>query len=244
MYPGLQPSVGNSVAFDTTQLGSARAGFTAQNAPTTGSLRVYWSALLRVNSIDALNAVNGMMLGGLNNSTGAGTLPTVVGAVLRIRKDATLNQYYIGTGMNSGTGTGGSGTNVQFDTATPRFEGQTYFVVGAYEMVAGAQNDRAYMWINPLPTTFQNNALEPSPTLTSAPGSGINDSSTIISSFNLRNVNTVGAPSVQLDELRVGTNWASVTPTPEPSVLLIMGFIGAVIVIAGKKRNKLQGLLA
>jgi len=237
-YPGLRHPVGNSVAYDTTQLGSARAGFTSQTSGT-----VYWSGLLRVNSISTLTSgTNGILLGGFNNAAGAGTLPTVYGNVLRIRKDATLNQYYIGTGLSAGTGSGVGGNIVQFDNATPRFEGETVFVVGAYQFVDGIQNDRAYLWINPSVATFMNNALEPAPSLTSAPGASIGDPVSSIASFNLRNVNTVGNPLLQFDELRVGTDWASVTPTPEPSVLLIMGFVGAVIIVAGKNRNKLQRL--
>lgn len=207
---GLQASVGNSVAFDTGQIGSARIGYTSQNAGT-----VYWSGLLKVTSVGSLsNGVNGMMLGGLNNAQGAGTLPTVVGAVLRIRADAAIptTSYFIGTGMNSGTGSGTGGANVQFETGTSyHAEGDTVFVVASYTFVSGATNDIAKMWINPDPSTFGAGS-EPSATLTSAPGSAIADSSASVNSFNLRNVNTVGAPGVLFDELRVGTTWADVTP--------------------------------
>jgi hypothetical protein len=213
-YPGLQASTGNSVAHDQTMTGSTRV----QVAPAAiNSGTVYWSALLRVNEIGTLTSgVNGMMLGGFNNTTGAGTLPTVVGAVLRIRKDANLNQYYIGTGMNSGTGTGVNGTNVQYDNVNGHLAGETVFVVGSYEFVPGATNDIARMWINPDASTFEA-ASPPAPTLTSSPGAAIADSFASLISFNLRNVNTVGNPNVQFDELRVGDDWASVTPVPEPA---------------------------
>ena len=84
-YPGLQPSTGNSVLFDTTQIGSARI----QAMPAAiSSGTVYWSGLLQVGAVANLNAVNGMLLGGFVTSGDAGTLPGTVGAVLRIRQSS------------------------------------------------------------------------------------------------------------------------------------------------------------
>jgi hypothetical protein len=131
------------------------------------------------------------------------------------------DSFYVGTGMNSGTGTGANGTNVQFDNANAHLEGQTVFVVGSYEIVPGATNDIARMWINPDVSTF-GAALPPAPSLISSPGTAIADSSAQLVSFNLRNVNTVGNPNVQFDELRVGDDWASVTPIPEPASLSLL----------------------
>ena len=231
-YPGLQASTGNSAAHDQTMIGSARV----QVAPAAiSSGTVYWSGLLRVNDIGTLTSgVNGMLLGGFNNSIGPGTLPTVVGAVLRIRKDVALSQYYIGTGMNSGTGTGtGGSTNVQYDNVNGHLAGETVLVVGSYEFVPGATNDIARMWINPDVSTFEA-ASPPAPTLTSAPGAAIADTFASLISFNLRNVNTVGNPSVQFDELRVGDDWASVTPVPEPASLGLLLIAAAVMCRRGR----------
>jgi hypothetical protein len=101
------------------------------------------------------------------------------------------------------------------------------FVVGSYEIVPGPTNDIARMWINPDVSTFEA-ASPPTPTLTSSPGAAIADSSAQIFSFNLRNVNTVGNANIQFDELRVGDDWASVTPLPEPASLGLM-LIAAVL---------------
>lgn len=224
-YEGLRPGVGNSALYDMTQIGSTRIQVTPS---AFNSGLVYWSGLVRVNNIGTLTTgPNGMLLGGFNNAAGAGTLPTVVGAGLRIRQDTSDPAvYHIGTGMNSGTAAG----NVQFDNVTPYAAGQTVFVVGAYEIIAGANNDKAYMWINPDVNSF-GAGLAPAPTLTSAPGGTVADSSAVILSFSLRNVNTVGNPGVEFDELRVGTTWADVTPVPEPTTggllgLGILCFIG------------------
>jgi hypothetical protein len=216
-YPGLQASGGNSVVFDMTQIGSAR--IQVGTAINTGTL--YWSGLLRVNDVGTLTTgVNGMLLGGFNNSVGAqGSMPTAVGAVLRIRKDGTDltgNSYQIGTGKSAATTAG----VVQFD-ATSYAAGQTVFIVASYDF--SSTDHVARMWINPDVSTFGTAAV-PAPTLVSSTAGG--NAFASISSFNLRNVNTVGLPTLQFDELRVGTEWASVTPIPEPaSLALLLGGI-------------------
>jgi len=231
-YSGLQSTVGASVLFDTTQLGSARI----QAMPSAiSSGTVYYSCLLRVGDVANLNAVNGMLLGGFVTSPDAGTLPGTVGAVLRIRQSSTAGAYNIGVGMNSGTAAG----NIQFDTVA-HAAGDTVLVVGAYDFVAGANNDMARMWISPNPADF-GNALAPTATLTSAPGGSVADSSANVLAFNLRNVNTVGTPTgVLFDELRVGTSWADVMPSavPEPAAACLLGS-GLLLVIVRYRARKL-----
>jgi hypothetical protein len=232
-YSGLQPAVGNSVLFDMSQIGSARI----QVTPTAISIgTVYWSGLLQVGSIANLNAVNGMILGGLVTSGDAGTLPSTIGGVLRIRQDSLDTAvYHVGIGMNSGTAAG----NVQFANSINFSAGQTVFVVGAYEFVPGANNDIARMWINPSPTDFTL-ASPPVPTLTAAPGGTVADSSANVLAFNLRNVNTVGTPTgVKFDELRFGTEWSDVMPAavPEPAAA---GLLGCGLVAAGCRRLRKQ----
>jgi len=236
-YSGLQSTIGNSVLFDMTQIGSARI----QVTPTAiSSGTVYYSGLLQVNSIGTLTSTGaGMLLGGFTTTLGASAAPPgTVGGVLRIRTDASDPAvYHIGIGMNSGNATGAGGANVQFDTA-PHTAGQTMFVVGSYEFVAGANNDIARMWINPDPADFAL-ALPPSATLTSAPGVAVADSSANLISFNLRNVNTVGLPTgVLFDELRVGTSWADVMPAaiPEPAAAGLLGL--GLLVAAGWYRSR------
>jgi len=232
-YPGLQPSTGNSVLFDTTQIGTARI----QAMPAAiSSGTVYWSGLIQVGAVANLNAVNGMLLGGFVTSADAGTLPGTVGAVLRIRQSSVdTTAYNIGVGMNSGTTSGAGGANVQFDSVAHAVA-QTVFVVASYEFVAGANNDIARMWINPNLSDF-GAGTPPLATLTSAPGVAVADSSANVLAFNLRNVNTVGTPTgVLFDELRVGTTWADVTPVPEPAAAGLLGLCMLVLVSRYRSR--------
>lgn len=232
-YAGLQASRGNSVLFNATQNGTARI----QIAPTAiSSGTVYWSGLVRVDSISTLTtSANGMLLGGFNNTAGyqSGN-PTAIGAVLRIRQDSVdANSYHIGTGLNAGTGTG----NVQFDNATSYAAGETVFVVGSYELVDGSNNDMARMWINPAVSDF-GSGTEPAPTLTSAPGGTVPDPFLSLISFDLRNINTVGAPTVLFDELRVGDSWADVTPVPEPGTGVLGAVAAAVLLSLQRYRRR------
>jgi hypothetical protein len=225
-YPGLQASGGNSVVFDMTQIGSAR--IQVATAFNTGT--VYWSGLLRVNDVGTLTTgANGMLLGGFNNTVGPQpSMPTAVGAVLRIRKDdtdLTGNSYQIGTGRSTSTTAG----VVQFDT-TAYAAGQTVFIVASYDF--SSTDHVARMWINPDVSTF-GAGTAPAPTLVSSTG-GANAFASI-SSFNLRNVNTVGLPTLQFDELRVGTEWGSVTPIPEPASLALL--IGGIAILLYRSKR-------
>jgi len=231
-YPGLASS-GNSVLFNANQNGTARIQI-APTAITSG--RVYWSGLVRVDSISTLTTgANGMLLGGFNNTAGyQSTSPGLIGAILRIRQDSVdANAYHIGTGMNAGTGTG----NVQFDNATSYAAGETVFVVGSYELVDGSNNDSARMWINPSLADFGADT-EPTPTLTSAPGGAVADAFTSVISFDLRNINTVGTPTVLFDELRVGGSWADVTPVPEPGTGILGGFAAVLLLSLQRYRRR------
>jgi hypothetical protein len=212
--PGMPAGVGNSVKCDITQAGTARIGIPG-GAKNTGTM--YWSGMLRVNAVNDLTTLpTGLLVAAFNNSTGAQqTSPTSLGSLLKIRKDANdPAKYVIGTGVNNVT------ANLVFDTAAPISAGQTVFLVASYTYNAGPGNDVARMWINPDPLTF-GAAVEPTATLSGGPGA--NAELGQVASFNLRNVNTVGDPDFQFDELRVGDSWASVTPEPASLILLGLG---------------------
>lgn len=214
-YGGLSPASGNSVLFNTTQLGAARIQV-VPSAASSGTF--YYSGLLKVTALGGLNAVNGLFFASFNSGAGAGTLPTTGTALMRLRTDPNdSSKFNVGIAKTTSTAAG----VVQF-SPTGFDPGTTLFVVAAYEFVTGGtQNDVAYMWINPDVSTF-GTPTPPPPTLVSAP-SGINDINLL--SFAFRNVNTVGNPTFMFDELRVGTSWADVTPVPEPTaaVLVVMG---------------------
>lgn len=98
-------------------------------------------------------------------------------------------------------------------TAVPLLEGQTYFFVGAQQIVTGLANDVAMLWISPDPGTF-GTATAPAPNVSVTTTTGGTDPSDVLTFF-LRNRS--GVPNLaSFDELRVGLSWASVTAPMVP----------------------------
>jgi hypothetical protein len=96
------------------------------------------------------------------------------------------------------------------------------------------------MWVNPSSATF-GAASPPSETLLATTAASATELSAI-ASFALRDVNTVGNPSVLFDELRLGTDWASVTPVvPEASSFVAFGLSG-IFAVAAIRIGKRCGL--
>ncbi len=213
--PGMPASTGNSVGFNTYQVATARIGIPG-GAITGGT--VYWSGMLRVNALnDLTTAAGGLMVGAFNNSTGPQeTAPTSLGGLLKIRKDTVdPSAYFIGTAVNT------NNTNLVWSPA--QAAGDTAFVVVSYTINSGAANDVVKLWVNPNPLDF-GAASEPAPTATGTVLAG-SEAFAQIASYNLRNVNTVGHPDFQFDELRIGDTWAGVTPEPASLVLLALGVL-------------------
>ena len=88
--------------------------------------------------------------------------------------------------------------------------GDDVFVVVSYELGTGL----AKIWINPLDTDLGADTA-PTETFSEAdPGTVYSE----ISQFNLRQDSDIETPLITFDELRVGTNWAEVTPVPTASI--------------------------
>jgi len=87
----------------------------------------------------------------------------------------------------------------------------TYLVVLRYKFNAGSStNDEVALWINP--TALGNNASVPSPSIVTTNG---NDTVSTLKTINYL-VPSTGLNSTfpfYIDEIRIGTNWADVTPT-------------------------------
>jgi len=124
-------------------------------------------------------------------------------------------------------------------TGTPTYDttafstNATVFLVGSYEFVVGASNDISRLWINPSSTDFGAGAA-PAATLTltntaAADLSGING-------FLLRGAN--GSPAGTMDELRIGADWASVTPVPEPSTYALLALSGVALAGYAARRRR------
>ena len=81
--------------------------------------------------------------------------------------------------------------------------GDSVFIVMSYDIDSGAING----WVNPAGTDFGGSA--PTALLTDTDATP----DTLIDRFALRQDSTNETPAMTIDELRIGTSWADVTPT-------------------------------
>lgn len=181
-YTGLLSSTGNSVGF-------AGAGIDPQlSFDTQTGNTVYASFIFKVTDLATLTNTDGGYFAGFGQSS------TAFGATTWLRTVGT--QFNIG--VNKATG-------LADNTWLPTLFGtnQDIFVVISYDLVAGS----ASIWVNPAPADL-GAATAPTPSGTAILGT----SRTSLSRFFLRQDSTSETPTIVFDELRIGTDWAAVTP--------------------------------
>ena len=101
---------------------------------------------------------------------------------------------------------------IQFESVD-RTAGTPIFVVVSYDFVTGTINDTSRIWVNPT----LGESVPPTPLLTLTAVGTTNIDLASIGRINLRQGSGDTDTSLEVDELRVGTTWASVTP-PQSSV--------------------------
>jgi hypothetical protein len=211
--PGLAASTGNSISFGVSTGPCDR--FNLPNSITVGP--IYYSFAFRVDNLGSLNTSGGFFAA-FNNSTGTQTdAPTAVAACVQTRLS--------GSGFNVGL-KGAAGGSV-FDTNVYSV-GQTVFVVGNYTInTASSNDDTATLWINPAPATF-GSPNSPTSTLTTVSGGDISGEDIASFVFFRRGSGdaTLEPAALTADELRIGTNWASVTP---PQVITVIPALSATL---------------
>jgi hypothetical protein len=192
-WPGLSPSLGNSATN-----GGAGLGVRRLIGSSFSSSAVFFSALFRINDL-GFGAWNG-----LSSQVGALTAPDSATFRLQVMaKSNSPSSYVIGVRKS------GTGVTDTFDT-TEYHAGETLFLVGKFDFTTSSNT--ASLWINPTNTTF-GAATAPTNGFISATNG---TDGAAIDRFNFRQNLASGAnslpASMQWDELRVGTNWATVTP--------------------------------
>ncbi len=196
-YPGLPASTGNKIAFDGTGSDNYRVFGTAV---TSGS--VYYSFILNVSALGGLTTTGGYFSGLLQTAS-----TSAFGATLWTRLSTTPGKYNVGISTRSNSAV--SWLSADLDPVT------SYFIVGAYDIITGTANDVARIWLN----TSAIGGAEPAPDATSVPGTDLGTAG--IERFLLRQDNATNTPFIEMDELRVGTTWADVTPSGAVPTLTI-----------------------
>jgi len=185
-YTGLKASTGNKVTFD----GTGSETYTTFPDITSGT--IYASFLLKVTAFQT---------GSSPDLTDGGYIAALAGETssydarlwVRPNPDTSGSTFDIGFGYES--------SSPPFTTGTYNLN-DVIFVVMAYNM----DNATISTWVNPDASSFEGTI--PTATITTtdtSPPSAIN-------LFILRQDSTNETPSIEVDELRISTSWADVTP--------------------------------
>lgn len=196
-YPGLPGSRGNSVFIPAA--GGCMGRLTLDFPANRGT--VYFSFLLKVidlSGVDESGRQNNFFAA-LGDNVGNQDA-ALVRAVSRIYTRRAGAGFNLGVARNSNRS-----ADWVFDS-TERSTNEVLFVVGSYNHT----QHTASLWINP-PASFFGSSTPPAPTVTATRGSDLNNRG--VRSFVL-GCYTNAPPGCLVDELRVGTEWSTVTGGP------------------------------
>jgi hypothetical protein len=182
-YPGFSPSTGNRISFDGAGA-DAYKSFTSQTTGTT-----YYSFLLNVTALGSLNTT-----GGYFAAFSEGTTSTNIGACVWSRLSGA--GYNVGISTRSTTAVSWLSPTLSLNT--------TYLVVVAYTFNPAAGDNTASIWLNPV--TLGGTA--PPADATGVAGTDLANAGRM----QIRQDATAATPFIEMDELRVGLDYASVTP--------------------------------
>jgi pectate lyase len=202
-YGGLQSSTGNriNVSGGSSNLDGTRTKDGAWASQTNGTL--YVSFLLKLNGIGGI-ATSGTGTPILNFCRTSSSSQQLLS--LNLLNDSGIKLGVLkypssSTAVSSAFFTTGPGANLAADGTT------TYLIVAKYEWVVGAANDIVTVWVNP----GNLGGIEDS-------GNKIFASGGADGTANVGRLYINRGPTLDLDELRIGTTWEAVTPTGAPVI--------------------------
>ncbi len=188
-FPGLLASTGNRTAIVAGN--SEDANFPL---PTALTGNVYFSTLVKVLDDTQLNSSGDYSL---TLTSVAGAASTAFHSRLYFKKGSVAGKFLVGILNNSG------GTAAPTYNTTDLSINTTYLLVVKYDLATNT----ASLFLNPTP-----GVAEPAATATNA--TGTTAAPTSIAGFVIRQGGnaTAGTGNMEIDEIRVGTTFASVTP--------------------------------
>jgi hypothetical protein len=203
-YSGLLESTANKISVSGTG-----DDFVIWFGDQPADITIYYSFIFQVTDLTGINQATPTHVAGFSN---APNTSAAWGCSFIIQKDASdPTKFNIGHGTRSSLPIWNmsEGNPVQYSVNTPIFIVASYEIIGTY--VADNPNDKSSMWINPSSSTFED-ALPPTATITGdLTGSGVNDINPV-NRFYIRQESVTSTPDIDIDEIRVGLTWASVTP--------------------------------
>jgi hypothetical protein len=198
-YAGLPDLGGNQLQLTWGPPSSAGSITNGYANVTSGTL--YYSFLLDMTTLPSASSYLTSMNPGTSTPNGS--------------TDALA--FYFGTVTGGGGvrfGLRGGGASTAFTPSTSLYSANNiYFVVLGYDFNGGVALNNLSLYVNPTPGDSM-----PSPTLTLTPN-------TVAAGIDNIGFKIQSSPSgvFLVDDLRVGTTWADVTPAPEPSTFALAG---------------------
>lgn len=208
-FPGLRdPTITSNKASLPVTASSAYKPFAT--APiATGA--VYLSFVLRQTTLTA--STTGGTIAGLDDDGSVTTSNGRAAAALAVHvKQTNATRYVLGIRKGQGSSGAGGGTDV-FYTGASFAVSDVVFVVAKYTFNPGAGDDTVALWVNPDPNTF--GGAEPPPHIAETTTGNTNDAGGLRYVLLRCNSSTVTGVN-EVDNVRVGTSWADVTPPLAP----------------------------
>ena len=226
-YTGLLASTGNRISLPGSNATVPRdinrsAGLIPSQNVT------YYSFLLNVTDATQLATTFGTAGNGyfVHLCASSGTTTGSFSAKVYIRSSNTAANFRLGISESG---------NTPVETTGDLSFGNTYLVVVKYVFNNTAGNDLATMWVNP------------SSLGSTEPAGGVNGPGSVnLAGYNSANTgfcirNASATPKADIDEIRVGTTWASVTPPVTHQLTTTVGTGGTVTAPATSPTTVNQG---
>lgn len=197
-YPGLGESHGNSITYG----GLGEDCGIRIVTQTTGTL--YASFLFKVTDMSLFTSPFGGYTFGFGYKNNTGSYPWWYASTLHLKQvPESTTQFLIGTNRRTGS------TETVWDTH-PYDINETVFIVVSYDI----DNKLSSMWINPSPSFFGAEEAPEPDLICNTGGTPL----ARIENVYIRQATQDQTPSVMyFDELRVGYDWAYVTPGAMPT---------------------------
>ena len=209
-YPGLQsPTItSNKASMPVT----ASTAFESFNAVAISNGSVYLSFILKQTTLTT--STIGGTLAGLDDDGAATTSNGKVAAALGIHiKQTNATNYLVGIRKGQGAAGSGGGADI-FYTGDSFTTNEVVFIVARYTFGAGAGDDTVTLWVNPPTNSFA--GIEPVASIAATTTTNTVDATELQYVFVRCNSSTTSGAN-EIDDMRVGTTWADVTPTGGPA---------------------------
>jgi hypothetical protein len=197
---GLLGSTGNRVAVTGGTAGvnsSTKEDFNGGSTDVAGN--TYFSFLLKLRDTTGIDTSgSGTPIVSLNHG-GSGTKTAI--SILLYNNGGNVE---VGVAKYAGTATAVASGFVSSGAGSAIQDGNVYLIIGKYQTNSGAANDTVTLWVNPASLGGSDDS---SPKV-NAIGSGTTDSTSGIGRIYIDQ-----GFDADIDELRISTDWADVTPT-------------------------------